>query len=316
MSGNGTYRGPEAIRFLADAAARPEAGASAHWRDMHRDFRYENGEFHGLRGFGGYSPAPAWPRRAAHRILQRPFRRLGERLSHFASADRATAEIVGRQGRTYDLDALRQALTAALLLERAPERLGPGCIAAVIGDGFCTLGSLLLSLAPGLRIISVNLSRTLLVDLVFLGKALPDVEFALATDAHGLKTLLADPGVRAIALRAEDSGLLAECPLALAANVVSMQEMDPPVIAGYFTALRAGQNPPTAFYCCNRQEKTLPDGTVVRFRDYPWSAKDEVLLDEACPWNQTYYTWRPPLYRNYDGPIWHRLALLAKERAA
>ena len=316
MSAGAPLHGQAAIDFLAAGAADGDPRASAHWREMHRDFRYENGEFHGLRGFGGYSPAPAWPRRAAHRILQRPFRRLGDGLSRFAEADRATAEIVRRQGRAYDLDALRQALTAALLLERAPERLGPRRIAAVIGDGFCALGSLLLSLAPGLRIVSVNLSRTLLVDMVFLAKALPGVKFALATDAQGLKTLLADPGVRAIALRAEDSGLLAECPLDLAANVVSMQEMDPPVIAGYFAALRASEGPPLAFYCCNRLEKTLPDGTVVRFRDYPWSARDEILLDEPCPWSQTFYTWRPPIYRKYDGPIWHRLALLEKAYAA
>lgn len=316
MSPGAPFHGQDAIDFLAAGAAGGDPRASAHWREMHRDFRFEGGEFSGLRGFGGYSPAPAWPRRAAHRFLQRPFRRLGERLSRFAAADRAAAEIVGRQDRAYDLDALRQALTAALLLERAPERLGPGRIAAVIGDGFCTLGSLLLRLAPGLRIISVNLSRTLLVDMVFLAKALPDVGFALATDAPSLKTLLADPGVRTIALRAEDSSLLAACPLDLAANVVSMQEMDPSVIAGYFAALRASEGPPVAFYCCNRLEKTLPDGTVVRFRDYPWLARDEILLDEPCPWSQTFYTWRPPIYRKYDGPIWHRLALLEKAHTA
>ena len=303
------------IRFPLTAATvtQPEAGASSHWHEMHRDFRYKDGMFAGLRGFGGYSPTPSLPRRAAHRFLQRPYRLLGRNLARFPEADRAASAIVRRQDRAYDLDALRQALTAALLLEKSAGRLTPGSIAAVIGDGFGMLASLLLALAPGVRTINVNLSKTLLVDLVFLSKAAPDLKFALATGSAGLRTLLDDPTVRAIGLRAEDAQLLADCRVDLAINVVSMQEMDPPVIAGYFAALRAGDGPPVTFYCCNRLEKTLPDGTVVRFNDYPWSGADRILLDEPCPWNQTFYTWRPPLYRPYDGPIWHRLAILAKE---
>lgn len=304
--------GEEAIDFLAQAAKGADANASAHWREMHRDFRFESGKFHGLRGFGGYSPSPSMVRRAAHSFLQRPFRKLGLALARFAEADRAAAEITRVQGRVYDLDALRQALTAALLLERVPSRLVPGASVAVIGDGFGMLGALLLSLVPAIRVVSVNLAKTLLVDLVFLSRALPDQKFGLARDQSELATLLADPQVRVIALRAEDAGLLAACPLDLAANVVSMQEMNPPVVAGYFNALRAGEGPPVAFYCCNRLEKALPDGTLVQFNAYPWSPRDEVLLDEACPWNQEYYTWRPPIYRRYDGPIWHRLALLER----
>jgi len=283
---------------------------------MHRDFRYEDGEFQGLRGFGGHDPSPGWFRRSAHRLLQRPFRRLGGPLARFDDADRAAAQIVRLQDRTYDLDALRQALTAALLLEKVPERLSPGATVAVIGDGFGMLGALLLTLAPGVRIVSVNLSRTLLVDLVFLARALPGLKFALATDAASLAMLLSDHNVRLIALRAEDAQLLAACPLDLAANVVSMQEMDPPVIAGYFKALRQGAGPPVAFYCCNRLEKMLPDGTVVRFQDYPWAGRDEILVDEPCPWSQFLYRGRLPVYGRDGGPIWHRLALLEKAKGA
>lgn len=280
---------------------------------MHRDFRYQDGEFQGLRGFGGHAPSPSWLRRAAHRLLQRPFRQMGRALVHFERVDRAAAQIVRMQDRTYDLDALRQALTTALLLEKVPARLAPSATVAVIGDGFGMLAALLLLLAPGIRVVSVNLSRTLLVDLVYLSRALPALKFALATDASSLSALRSDQEARVIALRAQDAPLLAACGPDLAVNVVSMQEMDPPVIAGYFKALRAGDGPPVAFYCCNREEKTLPDGTVVRFDSYPWSAADEVLLDEACPWSQEYYSWRFPFYRRYDGPIRHRLALLARE---
>lgn len=67
---------------------------------------------------------------------------------------------------------------------------------------------------------------------------------------------------------------------------------------------------PLSFYCCNREEKILPDGTIVRFKDYPWSPQDDVLDDAACPWHQQYYSARPPFIHPYDGPIRHRLAVL------
>ena len=63
----------------------------------------------------------------------------------------------------------------------------------------------------------------------------------------------------------------------------------------------------SVFYCCNREEKTLPDGTIVKFDNYPWHLSSEIQEDELCPWSQKYYSPRPPFYRNYLGPIRHRL---------
>ena len=92
-------------------------------------------------------------------------------------------------------------------------------------------------------------------------------------------------------------------------NVASMQEMNPEVITQFFATLR-GIAGPLAFYCCNREEKMLPDGTIVRFADYPWHSGDKVLDDALCPWHQRYYSARPPFIHSYDGPIRHRLAVL------
>ena len=47
--------------------------------------------------------------------------------------------------------------------------------------------------------------------------------------------------------------------------------------------------------------------------DYPWREDDEVLVDELCPWHQVLCGKRPPFYRPYDGPVRHRLAVLAQE---
>ncbi|MBI3608068.1 MAG: hypothetical protein HY207_08885 [Nitrospirae bacterium] len=64
------------------------------------------------------------------------------------------------------------------------------------------------------------------------------------------------------------------------------------------------------FYCCNREEKTLPDGTVTCFAAYPWHEGDQILVDELCLWHQFYYVLRPLFFRPYDGPIRHRLVTL------
>jgi hypothetical protein len=73
-----------------------------------------------------------------------------------------------------------------------------------------------------------------------------------------------------IAVRAQDHGLIRQCPLDLAMNIASFQEIDPPLVREYFDDLRdvAGRRR-LALYCCNREEKRLPDGTIIRFDDYP-----------------------------------------------
>jgi len=121
---------------------------------------------------------------------------------------------------------------------------------------------------------------------------------------------LNDPGARFIAVRASDCELLKRTRAKLAVNIASMQEMNSSVIAEYFRVLRSTPGP-LAFYCCNREEKMLPDGTIIRFKDYPWNADDIIADDELCPWNQHYYSVRPPFIFPLDGPVRHRLVTLA-----
>ena len=65
-----------------------------------------------------------------------------------------------------------------------------------------------------------------------------------------------------------------------------MQEMNSNNILEYFDSIRKSKNLKTYFYCANRVEKVLPDGTTVNFFEYPWHSKDEILIDELCPWQQ------------------------------
>ena len=83
--------------------------------------------------------------------------------------------------------------------------------------------------------------------------------------------------------------------------------MNPEIIASYFQDFReVAKKKDVYFYCCNRIEKTFPDGTKAKFFDYPWSKSDEIILDEFCPWHQEYYSVFPPMYRKYDGLHQHR----------
>lgn len=307
---DGLCRGAEAIASLARSIAA-DAGASSHWRAMHETFRFAQGEVTGARGFGTYSPRSRRIEALAHRMLQRPWRRLGAAYPAFDRIDRLADELAARQGRIYDLDMLRQALTLAYLDARVPQTLERDNLVIVIGDGYGTFAALALAAFPHLRVVTINLGLSLIVDLQFIAQGIRDASFALATGREGLGVALADDALRVIALKADDWALLSEVPASLAVNIASMQEMDPPTIARYFDAMRS-RTAPVTFYCCNRERKTLPDGTVVAFSEYPWRREDRVLDDGLCPWHQRYYSARPPFVHPFDGPIRHRLAVLAQ----
>jgi len=90
-----------------------------------------------------------------------------------------------------------------------------------------------------------------------------------------------------------------------------MQEMNPDIIKIYFDIIRSSIGK-RYFYCCNREEKILPDGTVIRFNEYPWNSnKDEIIFDELCAFYQKYPISVPPFWLPFDGPIKHRLARMS-----
>lgn len=300
-------RNEQALNHLLESFADVR-GMSSHWRHYQQRFTMEgNGRFH-VEGIEGYTPHVMW-KAPLHAWLQRGYLRCGNDFPEFAAYLRHARDITRQWGAQLDQGMLRQVLTLA--------RVG-ACIPLehrlhlVIGDGFGALGALILAAIPGSRVLYVNLPKFLLLDLHFCGQAHPGISMVLARDGGELSAALADPNLRVIALKAGNGDLIARAPVSVAYNVASMQEMDMGVIGHYFRAMR-GCPTPVHFYCCNRVEKTLPDGSVIRFEDYPWREGDQWLLDERCPWHQTYYTLRPPFWHPYDGPLQHRLALLARE---
>ena len=314
--------GQSAIYYLASKVYESDPGSSSHWQKYHSHFEFTGDGFKGLEGFGGCSPSPVGLRSLAHQLLQFRFRKMGKSFPSFNRVDREAKNITASQNRHYDLDVLRQTLSVSFLQTTIPARLTSSSMACVIGDGFASMTSLLLATQSAGCVVLVNLTKTLLVDLwylkLWLGADDFDARVNLVSDSTSLEKIKKEwdsqPEIGlVIAFEARDQYLLKACPVDYAVNIVAMQEMDPPVTTGYFNDLRtiAGSRK-LFFYCCNREEKTLPDATITRFEDYPWLAEDQILTEERCPWHQFYYSKRPPFYHPYN-PIRHKLVVMASK---
>jgi hypothetical protein len=309
--------GLAAIDYLALSQKDSDSSASSHWKQYHSTFKFTGNGFEGLQGFGGYGK-PSVLLSFAENIMQIPYRKMAGKT--ISSLERLAKEITKKQERRYDLDVLRQALTISFLHEVAPSLLSDKAVACIIGDGFASMTALLLASKSANTVIIINLTKILLVDLwylkIWMGEKLFDASVDLVRNKDEFVAALAKPiedsGVKVIAIEAVNHELLRFAPIDFVINIASMQEMNPSVIAEYFEDLRgAAENRKLIFYCANRKEKKLPDGTVTKFSEYPWGQNDEVLAEGLCPWHQKYYSFIPPFYREYDGPILHKLVRLS-----
>ncbi|MDB3892267.1 sugar O-methyltransferase, partial [Alphaproteobacteria bacterium] len=250
-----------------------------------------------------------------HHFMQRRWRNIAKSYASFGSFDSSMAAICKFKDKAYSLDALRQTLTLAAL--DATGVLGRDRIALVIGDGFANMTSLLISSGVAQKVIIVNLNTTLYVDLLNL-IGLPQLthkhSVQLVTNKGDAKAALANNDVKVIALQVEKQSLLAHLNFDLAFNIASMQEMDLSIIRSYFDQMRtAARNGGVHFYCCNRESKTLPDGSLINFADYGWQDNDVHIIDEVCDWHRHYYRRYLPFYFKYDGELRHRFTVLAAD---
>ena len=311
------YSGQAAIDFLSTEISKEDLAASSYWQKHHSKFRFLGNGFEGLILLGGNEKPHRGLRLLLNRLLQRPFRRMGVAFRKFNDIDRISKKVAICQDRASDLDVLRQVLTLSYLHDRVPSLLTSKNTSCVIGDGFATMTALQLASRSAGRVILINLTKTLLVDLWYLklwmGTEIFESSVDLVTDEASLSQALAKPIINetsgnVIAIQASNHELLRNCPIDIVLNIASMQEMNPPVIAAYFDHFRTiASRRRLVFYCCNREEKKLPDGTVIKFNEYPWNANDDILDDNLCPWYQKYYKLRPPFFHSYNGPIRHRL---------
>ena len=168
----------------------------------------------------------------------------------------------------------------------------------------------------------VNLTKVLIADLLYLkiwmGERMFNSTVNLVTNVDELISIDKNNQVtnklQIIAIQAKDFELLKFCDYNFVINIHSMQEMNLEIVKKYFYFMKSSKSrEKILFYCCNRDEKKLFDGSVSRFNEYPWDNKDEIIFDEPCPvWNQKTYSFKPPFYINFDGMIRHRLLFLSK----
>jgi hypothetical protein len=297
----------DAFDELASRIGEFEEGRSSFWRDEQDVFTHDEKTFSGVGPLGTYSTSSGLIPAVAHFILQLPFRLYGLRFKNFLSISRAARAVARKQARQFDLDLLRHVLTLAFLKTHLGPKISQGPI-CIIGDGYANMASVILATMPETKVILVNLNTTLLVDLICLQTAFPEIDYALVRTESELDEALAS-GVRIIAISANEASILRGKRLALSINIESMMEMDPPIIADYFDILRSAPDEYATFYCCNQEFKRYAEGSMSNFYEYPWRNDDRILVDEVCTWTKLRYGNTIPFYSRRR-PDLHRLVEL------
>ena len=230
-------------------------------------------------------------RLSGHKIFSSPWHKL-------------FTDVARSQGRIIDIDALRHIFTFDLIDRYVLENIKVNNV-CVIGDGMTNFVSPSLRSKLFKKVISVNLVEVLLNDLFLLEKeeSLKEHEVGIAITKEELLRLLADSETHLILVPAFKAPMLFNQGIELFVNIASFQEMTNETIANYFQIIKSNNS---YFYCCNREYKKLYGGEILEFMQYPWG-NPRVIIDEYCPWHQTYYDKKYPFFFQYDGAIMHRL---------
>jgi len=285
------------------------AVTSSFWSEVGRQrILKENNEYSidGF-GFGSYQPKNLinQVKSLPKRVLLSYLLRKHHCPKYLVSAGR---EIVAKSGFVFHFDSVKQILSLSTILKTLGKgdnltRQGIRSV-CVIGDGYAFFSNLIRHIDPDIRVISVNLGRTLFFDVLFSERCYPEMHPILLTAEESKKVQLASSQLAFV--EAEKFSLLENLDIDLFINIASMQEINPEVVEKYFKYMRSSQKSPCYFYCCNRLRKELPDGTLTEFMKYPWKNSDDVLLDKLCPWYQKYPLSRPPFWHPIDCPVQHR----------
>ena len=193
-------------------------------------------------------------------------------------------------------DTIRHIFTFDLL-----KTINPPSNLCVIGDGKCNfvIGALLTF--PHSRIFSINLSETLINDYMILKdmKILDDNKIQVIENVDD--EILSDKKLILIPSHLKES--LLDKNINLFVNIASFQEMTIDEINNYFRIIKSNKS---LFYCCNREYKKLDGGEELYFDNYPWGDITKKIYED-CPWYQTYYQFKYPFIRKFNGNIKHCL---------
>jgi putative sugar O-methyltransferase len=315
----------DVVRYLAnkyygsgDAAANTEL-ISSHWTELGGRAEVktdDSGNIVSLAGLGFGTTKWSSP---GHRLMDSltiwsHLTHLSNRLSIY-HMHRLAQKVSRAMGLDPTSDVFRQSCTVDLLKRNIPEDMQNTRMRfLMIGDGFGVLAALFKAVFPSSTIFLVDLGRTLLFQSYHCGKAYPD-------SAHVLVDNLVDPNnADFVYCPTENLDMLDQFKFHGAVNISSMGEMTIPAIERYFEFFRNHFEEDNFFYCCNREFKVLVGGERTEFYQYPWSEKDEHLIDKVCPWYRYHIGWTlrknhitrvPVPFINIRNKIFHRLTRLS-----
>jgi putative sugar O-methyltransferase len=293
------------IEYLKSELEKEDPVSSSHWNFYHKDFKLQDGNLTGLKGFGGNSKKYNFISKKFHIFFQKKWKNHSQKSLFFNQVLKSAEEISLKHNGSVDLDIIRQCLTIDLLNKKGVfKNINT---AVVIGDGFGIMSSLLLKNKLVKKVISCNLNKTLLVDMVYIKKAFGEKYFdensGIIKNKSGIETINEK---KIVALQAQNYELLKFIKKDLVINIASFQEMNLEVINNYMEYLYSDKKP-FYFYLCNRIEKFLPDGSLIKFKDFQLNKNDDIIIDELCKWHHNYYSFKPPFIHNFDGPHIHQL---------
>ena len=97
----------------------------------------------------------------------------------------------------------------------------------IIGDGYAFFSNLLRQINPSIKVISINLGKTLLFDVLYSKACFPEINTALIRSIKDKELILKN---ELSFIEAENYHLLEDLPIDMFVNSASMQEINPEII--------------------------------------------------------------------------------------
>ena len=288
-----------------------EQQKSSHWIKYTKDFSFNNGSISGISGFS-YITKKLPLLGSYHRFIQKlNYKNINFSFSNFWYKIALSA--MNKQTRIVDSCVLRQVLTLDLLEKKINfKNINNVC---VIGDGQSNFAAIALESKKFKKVLSINLPEVLLNDYYLIKKMGINVrEIQLLETQNQFNNFINNENNSFGMIEANNAKILINQPIDLFVNIASFGEMNMDIISNYFKIIKSSLNG-SYLYSCNREEKKLPDGTLIKLEDYPWEGFIQKLLDEESPWNLNYYRLRrgliplPKINIPLAGKVNHKLLL-------
>ena len=303
----------------------PQEHTSSHWVAYGSRIQYQREGNHlvsvGERVESIYRPHPIWE---LFQWLDRfSYRKVTAQYRSFPKVWRQARQLIRDLNSRPTFNLFKSAVALSVLCDHWAEyHLSPKQV-VLIGDGYGFLGALIRRVVPDVRIVLIDLPKMLVLQCQTQRAADPRVSLGLLfPDGREVSANSGEPQLW-FAHPSEIERIPG--PVDCAINIASMQEMKEASVTAYFSFLRRRSGPNSRFYCANRVQRKLPGGEVTFIERYPWSKKDQLFLNEICPYLTHFFSpftfnqgprrmgIRVPFINYFDGPTIHKLVRLSNE---